>query len=199
MFGNFGPNLAPRGGGDSNPGPLGTKSRVLDHSAPRGHSPGELPPCGIIPLGNRPPEESSPWGIISLENRPPGESSPWGIVTLGNHAAGYHPPVKSSPWGIVGESCPWGITPLGNHPPGESSPWGITPLGNQPPGESPRGKGKNLEPRPLATSMPTIQKPWSGGASHSKWLWKWLSQIQVPSHSQAVGGDMTLASDPLME
>ena len=87
--------------------------------------------------------------------------------------------------------------PLGDHSPRESPPWGITPLGNHPPGESsPRGitpkKTKNLEPKALATSMPTIQKPWSGGASHSKWLWKWLSQIQVPSHSQAVGGIVLL-------
>ena len=74
MFGHLGRNLAPGGEGESNPGPLGTKSRVLDHSAPGGHPPGESSPRGIIPLGNRPPGES-----------PPGESSPWGITPLGNH------------------------------------------------------------------------------------------------------------------
>ena len=82
MFGHLGRNLAPGGEGDSNPGPLGTKSRVLDHSAPGGHSP--------APLGNRPPGESSPWGItpwgiVPLGNRSPGESFPWGITPLGNH------------------------------------------------------------------------------------------------------------------
>ena len=46
---------------------------------------------------------------------------------------------------------------------------------------------KSLEASAIATFTPTIQKTWSGSASHSKWLWKWLSQIQVPSHSQAVG------------
>ena len=55
------------GAGDSNPGPLGTKSRVLDHSAPRGHSPGK----------------SAPWGI-----------TPWGIVPLGNHPLGNRPPAQ---------------------------------------------------------------------------------------------------------
>ena len=83
MFGHLGRNLAP-GEGDSNPGPLGTKSRVLDHSAPGGHSPGELSPWGIIPLGNHPPGESFPWGIIPLGNHSPGESLPWGITPWGS-------------------------------------------------------------------------------------------------------------------
>ena len=113
MFGHFGRNLAPGGEGDSNPGPLGTKSRVLDHSAPGGHPPGESSPRGIIPLGNRPPGESSPWGIIPLGNHPPGESSPWGIVPLGNR-----PPGKSFPWGrppnIMGVE---GGPPSVGHPP----------------------------------------------------------------------------------
>ena len=92
MFGHLGRNLAPGGGFEPRTARrLGTKSRVLDHSAPGGHSPGELSPCG----------ESSPWGIIPLGNHSPGESSPRGIISLGNH-----PP---------GESFPWGITPLGNH------------------------------------------------------------------------------------
>ena len=69
--------FGPRGAGDSNPGPLGTKSRVLDHSAPRGHSPERSAPRGIIPLGdhplgNHPPGESPTWGIVPLGNRPPG-------------------------------------------------------------------------------------------------------------------------------
>ena len=76
MFGHFGRNLAPGGEGDSNPGPLGTKSRVLDHSAPGGHSPGESSPRGIIPLGNHPPGESSPWGIVPLGNHPLGNRPP---------------------------------------------------------------------------------------------------------------------------
>ena len=71
MFGHLGRNLAPGGAGDSNPGPLGTKSRVLDHSAPRGHSPGRSAPRGIIPLGDHP-----------LGNRPPGESSPRVMLTI---------------------------------------------------------------------------------------------------------------------
>ena len=110
MFGHLGRNLAPGGAGDSNPGPLGTKSRVLDHSAPRGHSPRESSPSGIIPLGNHPPGGSFPWGIVTLGNYSPGESFPWGIIPLGNHSPG--------------ESFPGGIIPLGNHP-----------LGNRPPGE----------------------------------------------------------------
>ena len=97
MFGHFGPNLAPEGGGDSNPRPLGTKSRVLDHSAPGGHSHGESSPRGIIPLG------IISWGIT------PWGITPWGITPLGNH-----PP---------GEAFFWGIIPLGNHPLGESPPW----------------------------------------------------------------------------
>ena len=76
--------FGPRRGGDSNPRPLGTKSRVLDHSAPRGHSPGESLPWGITPLGNCPPGESPPWGIVPLGNHSPGESSTWGIIPLGN-------------------------------------------------------------------------------------------------------------------
>ena len=82
--------MAPGGAGDSNPGPLGTKRRVLDHSAPRGHSPGKSPPRGIILVGNRPPGES-----------PPGESFPWGITPLESHSPGNHPPGESYPWGIV--------------------------------------------------------------------------------------------------
>ena len=66
-----------KGGWDSNPRPLGTKSRVLDHSAPGGHSPGGSAPRGITPLGNHP-----------LGNQPPGESSHWGFVPLGNHPPG---------------------------------------------------------------------------------------------------------------
>ena len=80
---------------DSNPRPLGTKSRVLDHSAPRGHSPGESAPRVIIPLGNHPPGESSPWGIIPLGNHSPGETIP-----LGNHPPGESPPGESPPWEI---------------------------------------------------------------------------------------------------
>ena len=90
-------SIWPRGGGGIRaqaPGPLGSKSRVLDHSAPGGHSPGESSPRGIIPLGNHP-----------LGNHP-----------LGNHPLGNHPPGESFPW----ESSPWGIVPLGNRTPGSA-------------------------------------------------------------------------------
>ena len=63
MFGHLGRNLAPGGAGDSNPGPLGTKSRVLDHSAPGGHSPGGSAPRAITPWG------ITLWGIIPQGNR----------------------------------------------------------------------------------------------------------------------------------
>ena len=96
MFGHFGRNLAPGGEGDSNPGPLGTKSRVLDHSAPGGHPPGESSPRGIIPLGNHSPGES-----------PPGESSPRGITPWGIVPLGDHPPGESPPWGITPYVPPW--------------------------------------------------------------------------------------------
>ena len=137
-------------------------------------------PQMVILLGNRPRGKSHPWGIIPQGNDSARESFLRGIIPLGKH-----PPGGSFPWGMIltrdhspGESSPWGIIPLGNHPPGEYYPQDSSPWGR---------KRKNLEPRARATLMPTIQKPWSGGASHSKCLWKWLSQIQVPSHSQAVG------------
>ena len=114
LWSQFGPR-----GGDSNPGPLGTKSRVLDHAAPGGHSHGESSPRGIIPLGNHPPGESSPWGSVPLGNHP-----------LGNRPLGNRPP---------GESSPWGIFPLGNRPPSHACysarrhplappPWGTLQL-----------------------------------------------------------------------
>ena len=107
-----------QGGGDSNPRPLGTKSHVLDHSAPRSHSPRESPPWGIIPLGNHSPGESVPWGIIPLGNHPPGGSFPCGSIPLGNHSPG--------------ESFPWGVIPLGNHSPGGSFPVGSSQRINWP-------------------------------------------------------------------
>ena len=118
MFGHLGRNLAPGGAGDSNPGPLGTKSRVLDHSAPRGHSPGGSAPRGIIPLGDHPPGESSPWGIVPMGGRlpresPPGGSFPWGIIPQGNHF----------PWSVRNLSGPPGLA----QPRHQSWPYGPIP------------------------------------------------------------------------
>ena len=95
--------FGPQGGrGDSNPRPLGSESRVLDHWALGGHF-----PWGIVPQEDNSPGESSPW-----------ERPPWGIVPQGNHPPGRDPPGESSARGIV----PLGETPLGNRPPGESFP-----------------------------------------------------------------------------
>ena len=126
--------FGPQGGrGDSNPRPLGSESRVLDHWAPGGHF-----PWGIVPPGESPPWDTPPWGIVPQGNHPPGrhppgESPPRGIIplgetSLGNRPPGDHPPGESPPWGIV----PLGNLPLGNDFPGESPPWGIVPLGNRP-------------------------------------------------------------------
>ena len=101
--------FGPQGGrGDSNPRPLGSESRVLDHWAPGGHF-----PWGIVPQGNHPPGR-----------HPAGESSPRGIIPLGHTPLGSRPPRESSPWGNI---------PLGNRLPRESFPLGITALGNHTP------------------------------------------------------------------
>ena len=121
----FGPQGREGGGRDSNPRPLGSESRVLNHWAPGG-----LFPWGIVPQGDNSPGESFPWGITPpgetpLGNRPPGESSPWET-----------PPGESSPRGII----PLGETPLGNRLPGESFPWETPPGGSSPRGIIPLGE-----------------------------------------------------------
>ena len=66
-----------RKGVQSNPRPLGIKSRVLDHCAPGEHPPGDHPPGRsspgeIISRGDHLPERSSPGEIISRRDHLPG-------------------------------------------------------------------------------------------------------------------------------
>ena len=128
----------PGGGRDSNPRPLGSESRVLDHWAPGGHF-----PWGIVPQGNHPP------GRHPLGNRPPevpGERPPGGSSPRGS-------PPGRDPWGWSPQGIiPWerprgGSLPSqracspGKDPPGDR-PLGNRPLGDRPPGESGGGEGR---------------------------------------------------------